>query len=318
MTSPQFPCEPTFPTADTLCGLLAGAGACAAGVCSCAPVPHDARNMFMNWLARGCHGTMDYLDRNSGLSADPSSLLEGARTVACAAFCYKPSEQSDRHPLFADYARGADYHKIIRRRLKPVAGAMEAMVPGSRTRICVDTAPVRERYWAVVAGLGHIGLNGLLIVPDAGSKVFLGEILWTADTAGAAEPAQKLPEPSCAMCGACVRACPGGALDGRGGMDARRCLSYLTIEYRGNLPENLALPGRVYGCDICQDVCPENRGLNTGPLPEFMLSDGMRRLGESELKALDDESHAALFSASAARRATLSQLLRNIRHRTVN
>lgn len=292
-------------------GMLTEAGACAAGVCACAEVPAADRILLQAWLARGCHGGMDYLERNAPLASDPATLLPGARTVLCAAFPYAPSDNSDRHPLFADYARGADYHKVVRRRLRPVARALEAMVPGSQTRICVDTAPVRERLWAVAAGLGHFGLNGLLIVPGHGSKVFLGEILWTADVDGAADAPTALPLPSCAGCGACVRACPGGALDGRGGMDACRCLSYLTIEHRGALPDGLALTGRVYGCDICQDVCPENPRQGN-PLPDFVLSERLRQATADSLAAMDDDAHAAFFAGSAARRASAVQLRRNL------
>ena len=259
------------------------------------------------WLADGCNGTMDYLERNAPLCSNPTTLLEGARTILCAAFSYAPTSAVDRSPLFADYARGADYHKVLKKRLKPVCRVLEKMVPGSKTRICVDSAPVRERYWAIKAGLGYRGLNGLLIVPGAGSKVFLAEILWTAEV--------EIPElgdvkTSCIECGACVRACPGGALDGGGKVDARRCLSYLTIEYRGPLTALKTLKNRIYGCDECQDVCPENR-VTVAPLEEFTLRDGIRRVTIDDLLHLGSDDYDRLTIGSAIRRASLEQLRRN-------
>lgn len=292
--------------------LLEQAGACASGVCRAAPVAAAEKERLLKWLARGCHGTMAYLERNSAVALDTHALLEGTRSVICAAFSYMPAEASDRNALFADYARGADYHKALKKRLKPVARQLEELVPGSRTRICVDTAPVRERYWAVVAGLGHCGLNGLLIVPGVGSKVFLAEILWTAGVEDAAEaPGAEAPEAACIGCGACVRACPGGALDGRGGVDARKCLSYLTIEYGGELPAGVRLPGRIYGCDVCQDVCPENKVPRHEPLPEFRQRPGVEALTRQRLQELDQQEYDDIFAGSAVKRAPLERLKRN-------
>ena len=300
-------------TAADLIGIVKDAGACAAGVLTCAPVPERERELLESWLARGCHGSMDYLQRNATLCSDPASLLPGAATIVCAAFPFAPLCADDRSDLFADYARGADYHKALRKRLKPVCRILEQQQPGSLTRICVDSAPVRERYWAVAAGLGHIGLNGQLIVPGVGCGVFLAEILWTGTVEGTPAPA-KADGSTCIRCGACVRACPGAALDGRGGLNARRCLSYLTIEHRGELPENLRLAGRIYGCDVCRDVCPENRPI--APLAEFMLRPQLAAITADSLAALTEEDYDSLTTASAIRRAPLHQLLRNAHHLT--
>lgn len=292
--------------------LLAEAGACAAGVCRAAPVASGEKERLLRWLTRGCNGTMDYLRRNSAAAFNTEALLEGTHSIICAAFNYMPAGPDDRNALFADYARGADYHKALKKRLKPVARFLEEQVPGSRTRICVDTAPVRERYWAVAAGLGHCGRNGLLIVPGIGSKVFLAEILWTEAVEGAAEPdSEQVPEVGCVDCGACVRACPAGALDGLGGLDARKCLSYLTIEYGGELPSGLRLPGRIYGCDICQDVCPENRVERREPLPEFQQHPAVEALTRTRLQSLDQQEYDSIFAGSAVKRAPLERLKRN-------
>lgn len=301
-------------TAAQIRELVVGCGACAAGVCRVAAVSDIEKNRLSRWLVAARHGSMDYLERNAHLAGDPRSLLPGAQTIICAAFCYTPAGGSDRSPLFADYARGADYHKVLKKRLRPVARHLEAAEPGSATRMCVDSAPVRERYWAVAAGLGFIGLNGQLIVPGVGSKVFLAEILWTGRVEDAtAVKADFAPSPACIQCGACVKACPGGALDGLGGVDARRCLSYLTIEHRGALSPSLKLPERIYGCDICQDVCPEQH--QALPLTEFTLRPGLAALGIEDLANLTDQTYAETFAGSAIRRAPLRQLLRNIAHK---
>jgi len=183
------------------------------------------------------------------------------------------------------------------------------MFPQSRTRICVDSAPVREKYFAIRCGIAAPLRNGLVAVPGAGSKVFLAEILWTEETAiTATEP---IPSP-CGACRRCQQACPGGAICGDGSVDARRCLSYLTIEHDGDLPEDIPYGRRVFGCDICQDVCPLNSGACAMPLEEFRLSPALAATDIESLVALDSQGHAALFTGSAAKRAPLERLRRNI------
>ena len=211
-----------------------------------------------------------------------------------------------RHPLFADYALGLDYHEVIRRRLSAAAAEITARL-GGETRICVDTAPIRERYWAAASGLGFIGLNGQLIVDGIGPKVFLAEILWTV----AVTPDRPTGRQSCGGCGACVRACPGKALDGRCGVDARRCLSYLTIEYRGELPDDLRLDGRIYGCDVCQDVCPHNRRDAATTIDEFRPSAELQALTADDILKMEPQDFSRVFSHSAIKRTKLTGLQRN-------
>lgn len=305
---------------SSLCDISAGSivaavrqtGACAAGVCEAEAVGAEARRLLDDWLARGCHGTMDYLERNRELSADPSALLPGCRSIICAAYAYGGHGRSE---LFADYALGRDYHKELKSRLKPVARELERLVTGSRTRICTDSAPLRERYWAERAGLGRTAHNGLLAVPGFGTKVLLGEILWTHLPEGSSTAPGIPAEGVCTQCGACVRACPQGALDGKGGLDARKCLSYLTIEYRGELPRELRLPGRIFGCDICQDACPLNRGLSAGTLGGGTKGDVLRALRAEDLVGMTEEEYDILTEGTALRRAALSQLLRNLSKR---
>ena len=187
---------------------------------------------------------------------------------------------------------------------------------GGETRVCVDTAPLRERHWAVRAGLGFTGLNNQLIIPGFGSKIFLTEILWTVGV-----PPDAPCTASCLRCGACLRACPGKALDADGSaLDARRCLSYLTIEHRGDFPDGAPRPAagqRIYGCDICADVCPYNSpealaAATAATLPEFAMRPAVESLkSTADIAALTPDSFAAIFRGSAVRRARLAGLHRN-------
>lgn len=286
--------------------LCIAAGAVAAGFAAIEPVPEHQDRLYRQWLDEGRNASMEYMGRYADIRHNPALLLDGARTIISCAFAYKATGPHSQ--LFADYALGGDYHKVIRKALKPVAAALEACVPCSRTRICIDTAPLRERFWATRAGIGFIGLNNHLIVPGIGSAVFLAEILWTE----AVEPDESLETQSCQRCGACIEACPTKALDGRGGIDCRRCLSYLTIEHRGGLPVGTTLPQRIYGCDICRDACPHNRGNGATPvLDGLMPSDDVLALTLDDIRAMTPDGFDNIFAHSAVKRAGLDGLLRN-------
>lgn len=297
-------------TKRRLTASIRATGAIAVGYAEAAPVSHEESDGFGRWLDGGNHASMEWLARHEELRRDPRLLLDGAQSMLVAAFAYAPTPDR-RSRLIADYALGDDYHTVLRERLRPVAQLMESLHEGSATRICVDTAPLRERLWAARAGLGSIGLNNQLIIPGIGSRVFLAEILWTAP----------LPQhskfniqhsKSCISCRRCVDACPGGALDGKGGIDAGRCLSYLTIEHRGDLPDTLSLRGRrIYGCDICQDVCPCNTPTPPEPVPEFAPRPAVASLTLNDIAAMDAATFSRTFARSAVKRAKLSGLLRN-------
>ena len=261
------------------------AGAVAAGVVECAPVDEEDWRLFTEWRAEGKHAGMSYMEKYDEVRRDPRLLLEGVRTMIVCAFDYRHPSAGNR--LIAEYARGRDYHITVRERLQPVCDWLEEGWGGA-TRICVDSAPLRERYWAVRAGLGWTGRNGQLVVPSIGSAVNLAAILWTGQpTSFVPQPSTFNPQPSslnpqpssfdfrpstfdslhsplstlhspCDTCRKCVDACPGHALDGTGRVDARRCLSYLTIESKDPLPEGTRLCGQMFGCDICRLVCPYN------------------------------------------------------------
>ena len=292
----------------------AGIGFAAIGVADATEVDPDAHSLYMSWIARGCHGTMDYLDRYHDVRRDPRFLLDGARSVVCCAIPYTPPQrQPAGSPRIASYALGQDYHEVVRDMLRRLAAHIDSSC-WSQSRACVDTAPLRERYWAVRSGLGFTGINGQLIVPGIGSQVFLGEIVTTAYIQPDA-PATG----HCRKCRACVKACPGGAIGADGSFDARRCLSYLTIEYRGQLPDGIDPGDRLYGCDTCQDVCPHNRDAAPTAIEAFWPSPQLLSATAGTIAALTPDTYRSLFRHSAVRRAKLPMLLRNLqwiqRHR---
>lgn len=279
------------------------AGASRCGFAAAREVDARAADIYDRWIAAGRHGSMDYCASYADVRRDPRLLLEGARTVICCAFAYNAPRES---ALIAKYALGLDYHWVVKQRLMALGRRIEEAWGGA-TRALVDTAPMRERYWAQQAGLGFIGVNNQLIIPGLGSYFFLGELLWT----GSVEPDSPC-EGDCGRCMACVRACPAGALDGRGGCDAARCLSYLTIEHRGPLPEGTRMGACAYGCDICQKACPHNAAAPFTAIDELQPRPEVLALTPGELEQMTPSHYKKLVAHSAMRRVPLSQLLRNL------
>ncbi len=236
---------------------LLEAGAAAVGFASAGPVSEDENRRLRGWLAAGHHAGMAWMERHSDLRRDLDNVLPGTRTVISLAFPYAPErERPSDLPYLSRYAYGTDYHEAIRSLLTAV---LEQTGILSSCRICIDSAPVSERFWAIRAGIGYCGDNGALIVPGIGPEVFLAEILTTIEF----EP----DSPSyaeCLHCGACRRACPTGALQPDGTIDCRSCISYLTIEHRGPWTDPDAIAamstpaGRtsLFGCDRCITACP--------------------------------------------------------------
>ncbi len=294
---------------DHLDRLMVGAGAVRWGVAAADAVSAEAADRFGRWIAAGRHGDMAYMERYDAVRRDPSLLLDGAQSVIVAAFPYEADVQRTGDVEVSRYALADDYHEALRRRLAPVAEWLRDEC-GAESRICVDTAPLRERYFAVQAGVGFIGVNNCLIVPGAGSYVFLAEIVTTL-TLPPSEPCTL----SCAGCLRCVAACPGGALsaDGRCA-DARRCISYLTIEYRGEeLPDDIDYGRRLYGCDTCQAVCPHNAGIARTPSAVGAPRPELLALTAESVSRLTPGDFRRLTRHSAMSRVRRDQLLRNLR-----
>jgi epoxyqueuosine reductase len=264
------------------------------------------------WIDAGYHGTMAYMARNADVRADPThdGMLPSARSVIvlAAAYAGADSPQAEAHGRIARYAQGRDYHKVLRRRLAALVRLLRDA--GYSTRLTIDRLPVLERAWAQRAGVGFIGKNCCLIVPGIGSHVFLATVI----TAAELEPDAPMRE-RCGECEACLTHCPTRAFVAPRVMDARRCISYLTIEHRGAIDPALREPigGWVFGCDVCQDVCPFNRAKADGqaPMAAFEPSGALHALPTEALLQLDEAAFAGLSQGSPMRRATREGLARN-------
>lgn len=281
------------------------------GFASITTIDDDAQKQYETWIKNDYHGEMHYLDKYHDVRQNPALLLPSARSVIVCAINYNSRQrQSANVPQIASYALGQDYHEIVRTKLSLLADFIKEKF-GGETRVCVDTAPLRERYWAVKAGVGFIGRNNQLIIPQKGSYFFLGEILSTLDFFP-----DKPCTQSCLNCGACIKQCPTRAIKLDGSIDARLCLSYLTIEYRGELPEDLPLGNRVYGCDTCQTVCPHNFNAPSTKIVEFLPSKKLLELDQQAMEEMTQEQFSAIFRHSAIKRTKYSGFMRNINYIT--
>ncbi len=267
-----------------------------------------------DWLARGDHAEMAYLERRFETRVDPGTLFEGAASALCVAMQYHPlagagDPDGDLWARVARYARGRDYHQVMEKRLKRLAGRIEQAYPGTKTRVYVDTGPVLERELAARAGLGAIGKNTNLLDPEIGSWFLLGEIISSLHL-----QADAVASDLCGTCSLCLEACPTGALPRAYRLDSRRCISYWTIEHRGVVPRQMRslLGDWVFGCDICQEVCPVNTGLQAADHPEFELDTERARLDLAGLLAMERDRYVQLFRGSPMKRAKLEGLQRNV------
>lgn len=287
-------------------------GFSAFGVARAEAVGARDADALRRWLAGGCHGGMDYMARHEALRLDPRGLLPGAQSVVVVAMNYLPARRMPSgRPQLALYAYGRDYHDILRERLYRLAAALPPTSDASPgVRVCVDTAPLLERYWAAEAGLGWIGRNTCLILPGQGSFFFLGVLLTTCLSDRYDAPIA----PRCGHCRKCVAACPTQALGGDCTLDARRCLSYLSIEHRGPIPPELGrrLRPYIYGCDRCQLVCPHNAQAQPTAEPAFAASEALLDMDGPQWSSLTPERYRTLFAGSAVKRAKYEGLMRNI------
>lgn len=268
---------------------------------------------YRNWLERGYHADMTYLAANLPQRFGPDVLVGGAKTVICLAVAYAPPEDASRQPgsgalLVARYARGRDYHRVLKNRCLKLMDKIRELVPGFEGRAFVDGAPIMERSLAAAAGLGWIGKNGCLIVPGLGSYAVLAEIVCNLTGLPFGQPMENL----CGQCRACLENCPTGALPGDGLADARRCVSYLTLEHSGPIKRELweRMGTRLCGCDRCQEVCPHNRNLSPGDVELTSLAP-LGGASLADVLSWDVQAWDAATRGSACRRADLSMFLRN-------
>lgn len=279
----------------------------ACGICRATESGEEER--YMQWLQDHWQGGMGYMERNIDKRLDPRLLVEGARSIISVALnYYPPVKLPGKVPQFAYYAYGKDYHEVVREKLRYLFEWIRERVPDVTGRYFSDSAPVLERFWAARAGLGFIGKNTLLIIPGKGSYFFLGELIIDIEL-DYDEPVTE----NCGDCTRCLRSCPTNAIEEPYRLNATRCISYQTIENKGEIAPEIVpnLRNNVYGCDICQKVCPWNRDAMSHNIPEFMPSDAFLKLDLEQILEMDEDRWNHIFRQSAVKRAKLSGLKRN-------
>ena len=265
---------------------------------------------FQRWLADGFAGQMEYIPRRAAAYEHPRHVMDGARSMLMLCTVYRteePVEPSAGQGIIARYAWGTDYHDLIRERLHALADFHRQMTPAATIRGVVDTAPLLEREFAELAGLGWVGKNTLLLNRKFGSWFFLAALL-SSETLAYDEP---VTAGHCGTCRACIDACPTGAIVEPYRLDARKCISYLTIELQGPIPpeQRDSIGPRVFGCDICQDVCPFNRRGASTAEPAFHPRPGSNPVELAELLRLDDAAFRERFRGRPVLRAGRRGLL---------
>jgi epoxyqueuosine reductase len=275
-------------------------------------VEHDR---LVEWLDRGYHAEMRWMARDPEMRADPRKVFPEARSVVVVAINYcTPSKHTDDPATgkVSRYAWGDDYHDVVGAKLRSLLAWIQTELPGAQGKVCVDIQPLMDKAWAARAGLGWIGKHTNLITTEYGSWVFIGELLLNIEL----EYEKEVVADHCGSCTLCIDACPTSAITEPYVVDSNKCISYATIELRDpELPATVAenLEGWVYGCDICQDVCPWNRFEQTSAEPRFLPRDGNVNASLAQLLELTAESYAERFRGSAMKRAKLPGLQRNAR-----
>jgi epoxyqueuosine reductase len=285
-------------------------GFAACGVAQASAVTTDEQVYYNNWINRKQQASMDYLTRNVDKRNDPRLLVEGTESIVCVALNYYPKQRIAANQYqMAYYSYGKDYHDVMKAKLRELFQRINETIIPVEGRIFCDTAPVLERYWAQQAGLGWIGKNTQLIIPGMGSYFFLGELFLNV------ELDYDTPiENRCGTCEACLKHCPTQALERPYHLNANKCLSYLTIEHRGEIPEQqqAEIKDSIYGCDECQKYCPWNRFAEPTDITEFTPSNDLLQMKPNDWKQLSKEKYQQLFKGSAVKRAKYEGLLRNI------
>lgn len=272
-----------------------------------AAIPPRHATEFRSWLREGAAGEMEWMQRGEEKRSDPQKVLAGARSVIVVALNYFQGEpQGANAGKIARYAWGEDYHEVMLEKLEQLSAFLTAY--GGVQKCYVDTGPILERDYAAAAGIGWHGKSTMLIDPQLGTWFFLGEILTTLELPPDAEQS-----PRCGTCVRCITACPTGAITAPHKLDARRCISYLTIELKGAIPVELRplMGDRIYGCDDCLDACPWNRFASVSREASFAATPATRMLLRDYL-VLDDAQFRALFRRSPIKRIKRRGFLRNV------
>ena len=262
-------------------------------------------------IDKGYNAEMTYLSKNTDVRENANLLVENAKSVICLALNYYPGEIDfyDSYKI-SKYALGEDYHPILKEKLWELLEFIKIIIPEAQGRCFVDSAPIFEKSYAQRSGIGKIGKHTLLITPEYGTYIFLGEIVLDVSLI----PDMNSNIDPCGNCTKCLDACPTGALCEPYALDARKCISYLTIEHKVDIEEPVKsmLGNSIFGCDICQDACPHNKHAKTTENSAFLPSNSILSLTKKDWQEMDDEKFNLIFKNSPLKRAKLSKLKRNM------
>ncbi len=291
------------------------------GITDASPIEAQQAEIFSDWLDVGFAGQMTYMHRNLDKRIDPGKLLENAQSVICVGLNYKPPENSSaanvRGGKVSNYAQYEDYHTFIKKQLRKLVDFINSIINNQSSiinfKVCVDSAPLAERALAVRAGLGFIGKNHMLINPLLGCQIFLGEILTTLKLQPSIGNRQSEIKNSCSSCRKCIDACPTGALRPDGQFDSNKCISYLTIEYKGEIALDLAgkIGSRLFGCDECVLACPWQKNAPPCKNKQFKFYGDRAALDLKEILNMTGDDFDRRFAGSCIKRPGLDNLKRN-------
>ncbi len=271
----------------------------------------DEAPRLESWLSSGMHGQMGYMDNYFDLRLDPSKLVPGAKSVVSLLYNYFTEEKQPADaPKISKYARGRDYHKVVKAKLKKLMQFIHSTIGEVQGRAFVDSAPVLERAWALRSGLGWVGKNAQVISPKQGSFFFLAELIIDLEL----PPDLPFATDHCGTCTACMDACPTQAIVKPNVVDGSRCISYLTIELEEAMPQQFKgkMDGWAFGCDVCQDVCPWNRFSKPHTTPDFYRPE-LLHMTKADWTELTEEVFDKVFDGSPLKRPGYENILRNLR-----
>ena len=287
----------------------------ACGVAPCRPMKEEV-SVMKDWVRQDLHAGMGYMEKHMDLRINPSALYDGTKSVVVCLISYKTGRRYDEGiPQIASYARSADYHYMIKKRLARLLDHIQELDPTCNGRIFVDSGPVLEKHWAVEVGLGWQGRHSLLIHPKLGSFCFIGTILTSLELPEYDTPYGKN---RCGSCRECIDRCPADAIRENGLIDCRKCLSFQTIENRGPVPEDLlpALENRLFGCDTCQDVCPWNQKPEPRNHSFFQPEESLYAITEKEWLEMGTGEFKRRFGHTPLARAGLKKLKQTLRQKS--
>ncbi len=283
-------------------------------LCGIAPsrTLQEHENKLRDWCSSGMNGEMHYLNRNIEKRINPALLFEGAKSVIVTGLnYYTPAKQGGGGiPVISRYAYGDDYHIVVKEKLNKLIDYMKIILPGAEGKSFVDSSPVLEKAWAREAGIGWPGRHTILINKDIGSFFFLGIIIINIELFYD----KPFTVDHCTDCRLCIDSCPTGAIGEERTIDARKCISYLTVEQKEPVPESVVgkIEGRVFGCDRCQDVCPWNKRATMHTTPEFNLIKQVEHLSSNDWLNLSSDQYKSLFNRSSIARKRYDVFMKNV------